>query len=118
MEKLTFEKLPEAVTLLLEKVDRIEYLLQHSAPPKQEPVQSEILNLRNASTFLELSVSSLYKRTMNREIPFYKVGSRIYFKRAELLDWVFANRVKTMDEINSEAALHLANLANKRRHRY
>ena len=54
---------------------------------------------------------------MDREIPFYKSGSKLYFKKDEILDWAFRQRSKTIDEIKQEAKIHLANLANKRKNR-
>ena len=49
MEIITFDKLPEAVSLLLEKVTRIENLL--NGPPLQQPEQDEPLNIKRALNF-------------------------------------------------------------------
>jgi excisionase family DNA binding protein len=119
MEKLTFEQLPEAVALLLEKVNRIESLLENQYSIKEQGQKQvavkEILTINALASFLDISKSTIYKKVMDREIPFYKLGSKLYFKKEEILEWAFRNRGKTMDEIKQEAITHLANSANKKR---
>jgi excisionase family DNA binding protein len=41
-----------------------------------------------AAAFLNVSKALLYKLTMTRKIPFYKVGSRTMFSEEQLLTWV------------------------------
>ena len=52
---------------------------------KQTIQQKEILTIEEASEFLGLSVSRLYKMTSNKEIPHYKPGGKkIYLNCKEL----------------------------------
>lgn len=61
---------------------------------------------KEAALYLGMSVSTLYKKTMNSEIPFYKPSSRhLYFKREELRQWMLQNRNATNEELQAEAAL-------------
>jgi excisionase family DNA binding protein len=102
MDKLTFEQLPEAVAMLPEKVNRIEDLLISGKETKVPG--KEILNAEEAIALMGISKSMLYKMTHTNEIPFYKPGGKIlYFKRAELMDWMSQYRVKTRSEIEKEA---------------
>ena len=49
-------------------------------------VAKEVLNLEEASLFLGISKSSLYKMTHKHELPFYRPnGKLIYFEKTELL---------------------------------
>ena len=49
---------------------------------KQTLQQKEILTVEEASEFLGLSTSRLYKMTSNKEIPHYKPGGKkIYLNR-------------------------------------
>ena len=66
--------------------------------------QKEILTFEEASKYTGLKKSSLYKLTAAKQIPHYKPnGKTCYFKRAELEDWLTANPVATVDELNAEA---------------
>ena len=101
MDKLTFEQLPEAIATLLEKVSRIENLL--TGGKETQPSGKELLNAEEAIAFMGISKSMLYKMTHTNEIPFYKPGGKIlYFKRAELMDWMSQYRIKSRSEIEKE----------------
>lgn len=66
--------------------------------------QKEILTFEEASKYAGLKKSYLYKLTAAKQIPHYKPnGKTCYFKRAELEDWLTANPVATVDELNAEA---------------
>jgi excisionase family DNA binding protein len=73
---------------------------------KEEVHQPELsLDVNEAAQLLGLKASTIYKKTMNGEIPFYKPsGGRIHFRRKELKDWVFKNRSSTRAELELEAA--------------
>jgi excisionase family DNA binding protein len=71
---------------------------------KQQPAGNEMMNMDEASKFLDCSKGYLYKLTMKNMIPHYKpTGKRIYFYRAELDDWIKQGKVKTTEEISQEA---------------
>jgi excisionase family DNA binding protein len=74
-------------------------------PAKQEPPAKEtaaptkkLLKLSEAAEFLGVSNSWLYRKTMTREIPFIKLGSRTMFNEERLLAWVKA-REHTPDDL-------------------
>ena len=53
--------------------------------------------------------SYLYVLTCKNKIPYYKPnGKNIYFKKSELNDWLQRNRVNSIDEAESAAALYVA----------
>lgn len=58
-----------------------------------------------AAELLGLSRNKIYRMIGSRKIPFYKNGSgtRTYFKREELEEWMTATRVQTDEEIMQEA---------------
>lgn len=65
-------------------------------------------SIDEAAIYATLSVSYLYKLTSTQQIPHFKPrGKIIYFDRAELDEWLRQNRVKTTDEIETEASNHL-----------
>lgn len=85
---------------LLEKLDSIHHLMA-----QQVVNQKKILNLEEASKFLGISKSDLYKRTSSNGIPFFKPsGKLIYFLREDLESWMLSNRQGTIDEINEKVS--------------
>jgi excisionase family DNA binding protein len=68
----------------------------------------EILTFKEATAYLSLSKSTLYKMTSKREIPFYNPGGKvIYFKRSELDNWVFSGKVAASDDFDAETERYL-----------
>lgn len=63
----------------------------------------DVLTIDEASIFLGISKSTLWKYTSQNKIPHYKSGKRLYFKKSELEEWMLSNKVKTLDEIEAEA---------------
>lgn len=103
MEKFTFEQLPQAVALLLEKVSRIEELL--SGNPEVARSIKELLTTKEAATLMGISMSAVYKMTSQREVPVYKPsGKKAYLKREDLMAYMSRNRSMSREEIEREAA--------------
>ena len=78
-----------------------------NAVPKQERDE--------ASSFLNLSKSYLYKLTAGNLIPHYKPqGKMLYFEKSELEAWLRQNPVKTKAQIEQEAQRYIMNHPVKR----
>ena len=68
-------------------------------------LKKEILTFEEASKYVGLSKSNLYKRTSLNQIPFYKPGGKlIYFRRTDLDNYMLSNRQSTVDEVKEIAA--------------
>jgi len=66
----------------------------------------EALTTQEAAQYLGMKVSTLYKKTMNNELPFYApCGKRLYFKRTELEKWMLQNRHASNEEMQAEASI-------------
>ena len=111
MQKLTFEQLPEAVALLLEKIERIEKLLASS----DEPDQFELLDVEKAAEFLRLSKPTVYSKVCRGELPGYKTGRRLYFKKDELKKWLVKDPILTYREIGHIADKYIEKRSARRR---
>ncbi|KAA6342141.1 hypothetical protein EZS27_010096 [termite gut metagenome] len=73
-----------------------------------------ILSFDEASEFLNLSKSYLYKLTSSGQIPHYKPqGKMLYFEKSELENWLRQNPVKTNQQIQQDAEIHLMNIKRK-----
>lgn len=100
---LTFDQLPKAVSELLEKVSNIEDILNQGHEENKD--SHSLFSIKQASIFLNLSVSTIYGKVCRREIPVSKQGKRLYFDKSELLDWIKAGRKKTLAEVANTVAL-------------
>lgn len=100
MEPFGFEKLPEIIRQLFEKVEHIEELV--SALNPADDGSNDLLTVREAADYLKISVQSLYCKVSRMEIPVSKPGRRLYFSKSELKKWVAASRRKTATEIIRE----------------
>lgn len=68
-------------TSLAEIRQKLDYLAS-------EPKQTEFITVDQACQLLNISKSTIYKKTMNSEIPFYKHGKKLIFKRIELINYI------------------------------
>ena len=82
MENITFEKLPEAVTMLIKEVSELKRIVEKQE--KNNTVQPEyLLTIREAAEFLSLSVPTMYFKVSKGEIPCMKRSKRLYFSRIQ-----------------------------------
>ena len=74
----------------------------------------QVLTMDDTALLTGLSKSYLYKMVMKKQIPYYKSrgGKLTYFDRNEVNAWMLSNRIKTTDELESEAATYV--VTNKR----
>ena len=73
-----------------------------------------VLSFEEASRFLNLSKSYLYKLTSGNLIPHYKPqGKMLYFERTEA--WLRRNPVKTQAQIEAEAQQYLLGRSSKKK---
>jgi excisionase family DNA binding protein len=60
-------------------------------PPAKEPgtpPAKRLFRPGEAAEYLGISKSSIYQMTSRKEIPFFKIGSRILFREEQLLTWL------------------------------
>lgn len=75
MDNITFEQLPQAVSLLIEKVrqlaDKVEEALGNTTQQKGR----RLLGLDDVATLLGKSASTIYTMTSEKRIPYHKGGT-------------------------------------------
>jgi excisionase family DNA binding protein len=76
---------------------------------KQKESFPDVLNVKEAAKYLKLQIATIYEKTSRRIIPHFKKGNKVYFHRPELESWIRSGRVKSQDEIKSEAASYSLN---------
>ncbi len=94
---------------ILQKLSQLEQKID-----EQNLLQKEVINFNDASKYLDISASHLYKLTSQKQIPhFCPQGKKLYFRRQEIDAWLMRNRQETTEDIETAAANYL--IRNKRR---
>ena len=107
---LTFDKLPEAVTMLTKEVSELKRLLieKQEQPTTDQPEQ--LLTIDEVATLLHLTKPTVYSKVSKNELPgVCKQGKRLYFDRQTIIDWIKQGRKKSNAEIEQEAKAYLLN---------
>jgi excisionase family DNA binding protein len=98
--------------IIIQRLNAIERLLYEIKTGKQVEIMpvaysNELMNVQQVAEYLSLSVQTIYGLVHKMEIPNAKRGKRLYFKRAEIDDWISQSRRKTIAEIEQEASNYL-----------
>jgi excisionase family DNA binding protein len=99
--------------LILERLDRIEKAIKNINIPTQIPVNKAPMDVKELSEYLKMSDSAIYKLTSTSQIPHYKSGKKLYFKKEDIDKWLETKRIKTIDELE-EIAFDYLNKKTKR----
>jgi len=84
---------------LKQQLDRIEAALLS---------QKNVLTFDEAATYMGVSKSFLYKKTMDNSISYFKPrGKMIYFERESLEKELLQNRITPTDEIEAKASTYV-----------
>ena len=110
---LTFDQIPVMVGQILEKVNRLEDLLNKPA----EPHRPQRFDFSGAIDYFgkmgyTMSPSKLQKLCANKKIPCRKFNSRLIFESVELDAWVKSQTITVGDD--SSVALTLSERANRK----
>jgi prophage regulatory protein len=79
-------------------------------------LQKDIFTINEVSSYTGFEKSYIYKLTSSRKIPHFKSpgGKNVFFKKSEINNWLTQNRIKTLEEINSEANEEVTKLKKQR----
>ena len=64
---------------------------------------SEVMNIRQCMELTGFSKAHIYNLTSRKEIPHYKRGKFVFFRRSEIETWLTAEKVFTTEEKQREA---------------
>jgi excisionase family DNA binding protein len=75
--------------------------------------KDELLTIQQAAKLLHCSIPTLYAKHSKSLIPgVSKVGKRLLFNKAAILDWIAVNRKKSISEMKEDAQNHLVPTKN------
>lgn len=69
--------------------------------PGTKKSSPEIMNIDEAAAFLKMAKQTVYSKTSQRTLPYFKRGKRVFFRKEELLSWLEKGRKYTKEEIQS-----------------
>jgi excisionase family DNA binding protein len=87
-QQLTFEQVPAAVQLLLMEVASLKALLQTSQPAEPD----NFMNVTDASNYLQLAKPTVYALLSRGDLPNFKRGKKVFFKKADLDTYLLRGR--------------------------
>lgn len=108
MNELTFEQLPEAVTVLTNEVREIKrLLLEQSNEPQPQP--DKWFNVDELINYLpeHPAKPTIYTKVSLRKIPYHKGEKKLRFLKSEIDSWLMQGRRKTFAETEAEAEQYL-----------
>jgi predicted DNA-binding transcriptional regulator AlpA len=83
-----------------DKLDKLQFLfdeLQNNS--SKVPIETDLLDVKQASKFLKQSEGTLYNNALKGTIPSYKKFGKRYFLKSELLEWIKKGVHKTRSQI-------------------
>lgn len=95
--------------IIIEKINSIEHLLLEIKHSQSGTINSKsydvgFMNVTQVAEYLSLAKPTIYALVHKMKIPNYKQGKRLYFKKADIDQWLTKSRRKTREEIEQEAA--------------
>lgn len=67
-----------------------------------------VLDIEEAAVYTRLSVGHLYRLTSGKQIPHFKKSRKLYFKKAELDEWMLESKVLSEQEVQRAAETYTA----------
>ncbi len=99
------------------RLERIENLLENInrniSREETKAIIPKVMNIKQLSDYLGVSLSYLYKQTSSHKIPHSKRGKRLYFNIETINDWVLENEIWTQEDIENQVDDYLS---KKRKH--
>ena len=85
----------------LKEILSIDKIMGHLTPSRAP--DKEVLTVADVARLTGYSISTVYKLTSERKIPFHKPehkGRKLYFNREEILDWLQSESHPTIEQEN------------------
>lgn len=102
-DDLSFEKLPQAVSLLMAEVLELKALVIEANNSRKIPSKSRTpIGIEEACQITGKAKPTIYALVRTRVLPSYKAGKKLYFYEDELLKWIESGKRKTNTEMRDE----------------
>ncbi|MBQ0024833.1 MAG: helix-turn-helix domain-containing protein [Bacteroidales bacterium] len=111
MEQYTFEMVPGLIGEITELLRSINNKLDRlPSNEDQNVIFPEWMSVNDLNNYLPThpATTTIYSWVHENEIPFYKRGKKLTFKKSEIDEWLLHSRRKTHEEIAEEARKYCA----------
>ena len=110
IEPITFEKMPQALSILIEEVKALRFALAEIIIPPEEDRWLNIDQLRERLPD-HPAKATIYGWVSNRQIPFHKGNGekKLRFLTSEIDQYLMAGRQKSIHELQVEASNYQRN---------
>jgi len=112
-ENFSVESLPQAMYDLFIKVDELTEMVRILTPHQPTASEDKLLTVKEAAEFLNLKPPTIYSKVNRGELPYSKIGKRLYFSQAELTSYIKSGKVLSNDEIEQQADAYIINNSKK-----
>lgn len=91
--------------ILSAKIDALNKKINMSLPTNKKGDDDERMDVTEAQKYIpgHPAVQTIYGWTSNGQIPYHKIGKRIYFVKSELDEWLSHGQHKSDDDLRKEA---------------
>lgn len=89
---LSFEKLPEAVSILTREFQELKQAVLKRGVQEVKSNTKPFLNVKETADYLNLAVPTIYSKVSRGELPFIKRGKKLYFSSSDLEDYLNQGR--------------------------
>ena len=83
--------------------NQLSELVEMTKAPILKGVSEEIMTVEQLSDYLTIARQTIYEKCSKKEIPYFKAGKRLYFKKSVINDWINSGRRYTTDELMQQA---------------
>lgn len=103
--ELSFNDMPKALAYLVDKVVRLESLLEKQHQATAPEPTCKWMDIKELQAFLpdHPAASTVYGWIRNGLIPYYKKGKKLSFKCSEIEEWMNSGRQQTDAELEAAA---------------
>lgn len=111
-EDLSFDDLPNAVSEIIRRLDRIEQRLNEQVEGNWE---EKLFDTKGAAEFLGISRATLYTKMHKDQLPCYRPEgfNRVFFLKGDLIEHIRSGRVKTSEEKRAEMVEKMREMRRK-----
>lgn len=113
-KEITFDKLPEAIGIIMEEISLIKDYIRQNKTVEEKPLP---VGIDEACRIVGKAKPTIYSLVHKGLIPCYKIGKKLYFYEAELLQWITSGRKKNIVETKESIEQNLKINTRSRRNK-
>ena len=104
-ENLSYSDVPQALAYLIQKVEKMENLLESRQPAPKADSTNKWMDIRELKEYLpdHPAPTTVYGWVRQNLIPYYKKGKKLSFKKSEIDEWMNSGRQQTDAELEADA---------------